>query len=115
MKTSFWFAALSPFVSAVVAFATAAAMMRGSRINSSNRAGQAFGMFVDQTMKTSHAELIATPQFDSGRWKLRLERVPSSTDKQFTGRVVSSIAVGFTILSPLVCLIVAYLWARVVG
>jgi len=38
MKTSFWFAALSPFISAVVAFATAAAMMRGSRINSNTRA-----------------------------------------------------------------------------
>ena len=34
MKTSYWFAALSPFVSAVVAFATAAAMMPGSGINS---------------------------------------------------------------------------------
>jgi hypothetical protein len=66
-------------------------------------------------MKASHAQLIATPQFDSGLWKLRLERVPSSTDKQFTGPVVSSIAVGFTILSPLVCLIAVYLWARVVG
>jgi hypothetical protein len=66
-------------------------------------------------MKTSQPELIATPQFDSGRWKLRLERVPSSTDKKFTGRVVSSIAVGFTMLSPLVCLIAAYLWARIVG
>ena len=49
------------------------------------------------------------------QWKLRLERVPSSTDKQFTGPVVSSIAVGFTMLSPLVCLIAVYLWARVVG
>ena len=29
-------------------------------------------------MKASHAQLIATPQFDSGRWKLRLERVPIS-------------------------------------
>jgi len=66
-------------------------------------------------MKDSHAELIATPQFDSGRWKLRLERVPISADKQFTGPVVSSIAVGFTMLSPLVCLIAVYLWARVVG
>ena len=27
-------------------------------------------------MKSSLAELIATPQFDSGRWKLRLERAP---------------------------------------
>jgi len=34
MKTSYWFAALSPFVSAVVEFATAAAMMPGSGINS---------------------------------------------------------------------------------
>jgi hypothetical protein len=33
-------------------------------------------------MKASHAELIATPQFDSGRWKLRLERVPISADEQ---------------------------------
>ena len=27
-------------------------------------------------MKTSQIELIATPQTDSGRWKLRLERAP---------------------------------------
>jgi len=66
-------------------------------------------------MKTSQTKLIATPQFDSGRWKLRLERVPISTDKHFTGPLVSSIAVGFTMLSPLVCLIAAYLWARIVG
>jgi hypothetical protein len=66
-------------------------------------------------MKTSQTELTATPQFDSGRWKLRLERVPISTDKRFTGPLVSSIAVGFTMLSPLVCLIAAYLWAWVVG
>jgi hypothetical protein len=33
-------------------------------------------------MKASHPDFIATPQFDSGRWKLRLERVPFSTDKQ---------------------------------
>jgi len=65
-------------------------------------------------MNSSQPELIATPQFDSGRWKLRLERVPTPTDKQFTGRVVSSIALGFTMLSPLVCLIAVYLWARVV-
>ena len=31
------------------------------------------------TIKTSQAELIATAQFDSGRWKLRLELVPFST------------------------------------
>ena len=39
MKTNFWFVVLGPFVSAVVAFATAAAMMRTSRIDSNNRAG----------------------------------------------------------------------------
>jgi hypothetical protein len=33
-------------------------------------------------MKTPQIELIATPQFDSGRWKLRLERVPLSADEQ---------------------------------
>jgi len=39
MKTSYWFAALSPFVSAVVAFVTAAAVSRRSRINSGSRVG----------------------------------------------------------------------------
>jgi len=39
MKTTLWVAALSPIISAVVAFATAAAMMRGSRINSSTQPG----------------------------------------------------------------------------
>jgi len=34
MKKSYWFAALGAFVSAVVACATAAAMIRRSRINS---------------------------------------------------------------------------------
>jgi hypothetical protein len=66
-------------------------------------------------MKTSHPELIATPQFDSGRWKLRLERVPIPVDKQFSGPLGSSTVVGFTILSPLVFLVTAYLWARFVG
>ena len=33
-------------------------------------------------MKTSQIELIATPQFDSGRWKLRLERAPISAIEQ---------------------------------
>jgi hypothetical protein len=33
-------------------------------------------------MKARQPELRAIPQFDSGRWKLRLERVPFSTDKQ---------------------------------
>jgi hypothetical protein len=46
---------------------------------------------------------------------LRLERAPSSTDKQFSGSLVSSIAVGFTMVSPLVCLIGAYLWAWVIS
>jgi len=66
-------------------------------------------------MKTSQSELMATPQFDSGRWKLRLERAPISVDKQFSGPSVSNIAVGFTMLSPLVFLIAVYLWARVTG
>ena len=33
-------------------------------------------------MKSSPAELIATPQFDSERWKLRLERAPLSAIEQ---------------------------------
>jgi hypothetical protein len=33
-------------------------------------------------MKARQPELRGIPQFDSGRWKLRLERVPFSTDKQ---------------------------------
>jgi len=66
-------------------------------------------------MKTRQPEVRAIPQFDSGRWKLRLERVPVSADKQFSGPLVSSIAVGFTMLSPLVFLVAAYLWARVIG
>jgi hypothetical protein len=64
-------------------------------------------------MKAS--QLIATPQFDSGRWKLRLERMPVGTDNQFTGSLVSSIVIGFTMLSPVFCLIAAYFWARVIG
>jgi hypothetical protein len=38
-------------------------------------------------MKASHADLIATTQFDSGRWKLRLERVPVHPDNETTMRV----------------------------
>jgi hypothetical protein len=66
-------------------------------------------------MKTSHAELIATPQFDGGRWKLRLERIPTSAPQQFHRRSVSSIALGFTTLSPLIFVVAAYLWASFVG
>jgi hypothetical protein len=66
-------------------------------------------------MKTRQPDLRGIPQFDSGRWKLDLEHVPFSTDMQFTGLLVSSIVVGFTMLSPLVCVIAAYLWAQVVG
>jgi hypothetical protein len=33
-------------------------------------------------MKTAQPELRGIPQFDSGRWKLRLERVPFSAEKQ---------------------------------
>jgi hypothetical protein len=82
MKRSFWFAWLS-----------------------------SFGIGDLGRVKAPQAELIGTPQFDSGRWKLRLERVPTSTDKQYFGPVISSIAVGITILSPVICLIAAYLWA----
>ena len=71
-------------------------------------------MFADQHDDLFPPELIGTPQFDSGRWKLRLERVPTSTDKAFTGPFISSIAVGFTIVSPLVCLVAMYLLARIV-
>jgi hypothetical protein len=63
----------------------------------------------------TQAELMATPQFDSGRWKLRLERIPVSTSQQFHRRSVSSIAVGFTMLSPVICLAAVYFWARITG
>jgi len=66
-------------------------------------------------MKTRQAELRAIPQFDSGRWKLRLELVSISANKQSNESSGSSVAVGLTMLSPLVFLIAAYLWARVVG
>ena len=33
-------------------------------------------------MKARQPEFRAIPQFDSGRWKLRLELVPLSTDKR---------------------------------
>jgi len=66
-------------------------------------------------MTTLPTIFTATPQFDGGRWKLRLERIPSSTDKQFTGPAFSSIALGFTLLSPLVFLVAAYRWAWVIG
>jgi hypothetical protein len=41
------------------------------------------GPGLDQnSMKARQPELRGIPQFDSGRWKLRLELVPLSTDKQ---------------------------------
>ena len=40
MRTGFWFVALSPFVSAVVASATAAAVSRRSRINSNDESAR---------------------------------------------------------------------------
>jgi len=46
----------------------------GGQIRSRSSAGSA--------IKTLRAELMATQQFDCGRWKLRLERVPLSTGKQ---------------------------------
>jgi len=35
-------------------------------------------------MKTRQPELRGIPQFDSGRWKLRLERVPVHPDNETT-------------------------------
>ena len=35
-------------------------------------------------MKTRELELRGIPQFDSGRWKLRLERVPVDPDNETT-------------------------------
>jgi hypothetical protein len=35
-------------------------------------------------MTTSHSTLMATPQFDGGRWKLRLAYEPLGIAKQFT-------------------------------
>jgi hypothetical protein len=35
-------------------------------------------------MKARQLELRAIPQFDSGRWKLRLERVPVNPDNEAT-------------------------------
>jgi hypothetical protein len=35
-------------------------------------------------MKVSQPELRAIPQFDSGRWKLRLERVPVDPNNETT-------------------------------
>jgi hypothetical protein len=65
-------------------------------------------------MKTLHAELLATPQFDGLRWKLRLERSPITGAKQFTRPSVSRIALAFTTLSPLIFIIAAYVWASFV-
>jgi hypothetical protein len=44
-------------------------------------------------MKTSRIKLKATRQFDCGRWKLRLERVPFSADKQTTVSTIPIISV----------------------
>jgi hypothetical protein len=38
-------------------------------------------------MKTQQPELRAIPQFDLGRWKVRLERVPINSDNETTKRV----------------------------
>ena len=35
-------------------------------------------------MKTRQPELSGIPQFDSGRWKLRFERVPVDPDNETT-------------------------------
>jgi hypothetical protein len=59
-------------------------------------------------MKTYVGELIATPQFDSGRWKLRLENKPLSIDRELTTPMFSRIALGFTMTSPLLFFVAAY-------
>jgi hypothetical protein len=116
MKTNFWLVALRPFVSAVVAFATAGRGVASIPDQFENPVwSKHLGRLLISTMKASHAQLIATLQFDSGRWKLRLESAPISADKQSNEPLVSNIAVAFTMLSPLVCLIAAYLWAHVIG
>ena len=66
-------------------------------------------------MEAGQPEVRGIPQFDFGRWKLRLERIPVSADEQSNEPSGSSIAVRLTMLSPLVFLIAAYLWAPVVG
>jgi hypothetical protein len=38
-------------------------------------------------MKARQLELRGIPQFDSGRWKLRLERLPVDSDNETTMRV----------------------------
>jgi hypothetical protein len=43
-------------------------------------------------MKTRQLELRGIPQFDSGRWKLRLERVPVDPDNEtMTGMEFDSV------------------------
>jgi hypothetical protein len=64
---------------------------------------------------TSDAQLRAIPQFDGGRWKLRLERISISMPQQFHRHPVSNIALGFTTLSPLIFVVAIYLWASFVG
>jgi hypothetical protein len=44
-------------------------------------------------MKPSRAELKASQQFDCGRWKLRLERVPFSAGKQTPMGIIPIISV----------------------
>src|SRR2546429_337102 len=40
------------------------------------------GRLLISAMNAAQVELRAIPQFDCGRWKLRLERVPLSADEQ---------------------------------
>lgn len=67
-------------------------------------------------MNTSQPQLIATPQFDSGRWKLRLEGAPIQAEKQQSdGPTGSNVAVGITLGTPMIWLIAAYLWSQFVA
>ena len=48
--------------------------------------------FNQNTMKAPQPELKGIPQFDSGRWKLRLERVPVDPDNEtMTGMEFDSV------------------------
>jgi hypothetical protein len=78
MKTSFWFSALGSFISVALGFAAAAAMVPRVRDQFPQpTVRKHLGRLLISQMKASRAELKAIPQFDCGRWKLRLERVPN--------------------------------------
>jgi hypothetical protein len=64
---SFWFVALWPLICVAIVVI-----------------GFLAGDVIKTLMKARQLELRAIPQFDSGRWKLRLERVPVDPDHETT-------------------------------